>query len=373
MEFGIMFFSSSSLGGGERKGRYDLLLAAARFADRCGFVSVWVPERHFHEFGGVFPNPSVLAASLAMVTESLQIRAGSLVSPLHNTIRIAEDWSMIDNLSAGRVGISFGSGWNVEDFVLAPERYEKRHAILYEQIETVRSLWRGDEIVVENTFGKPTRIRIFPPPVQRELPVWVTSSGNVTTFESAGACGANVLTHLIGQDLAALGEKVERYRRALRARHGEGRKGTVTLMLHTFLGRDRKAVLEKVRAPFREYLRSAISLEQLAAQAGGVISGGHKIEAEEIPGQILEDLLDLTVDRYLREGSLVGTVDDGRQMIGRLREAGVDEVACMIDFVDDDAAVLESLGLLAELRSSCQMCLADPARDLAAHFLEELD
>src|SRR5262245_45118135 len=109
MDFGLMFFASAS--GAERSGKYDLLLEAARFADRHDFCAVWTPERHFHEFGGLFPSPAVVSAALAMITRNVQIRAGSLISPLHQAIRIAEEWSIVDNLSNGRIAISFGSGW----------------------------------------------------------------------------------------------------------------------------------------------------------------------------------------------------------------------------------------------------------------------
>ena len=36
---------------------YRLLLDSARFADRNGFEAVWTPERHFHAFGGAYPEP----------------------------------------------------------------------------------------------------------------------------------------------------------------------------------------------------------------------------------------------------------------------------------------------------------------------------
>ena len=60
-----------------------------------------------HRFGGLYPNPSVAGAALAAITERVDIRAGSCVLPLHDPIRVAEEWSLVDNLSNGRVGISF--------------------------------------------------------------------------------------------------------------------------------------------------------------------------------------------------------------------------------------------------------------------------
>ncbi|HEY0725595.1 MAG TPA: MupA/Atu3671 family FMN-dependent luciferase-like monooxygenase, partial [Pyrinomonadaceae bacterium] len=167
MDFGIMFFSSSGDTGNGNK--YRLLLDAAKFADEHGFCSVWTPERHFHQFGGLFPNPALTSAALSTVTNQIQIRAGSLISPLHNPIRIAEEWSVVDNLSAGRVAVSFGSGWNVNDFVFFPERYGTRQATMYEQVQIVQRLWRGETLQQTNSLGKEIEITLYPKPVQAEL------------------------------------------------------------------------------------------------------------------------------------------------------------------------------------------------------------
>jgi natural product biosynthesis luciferase-like monooxygenase protein len=374
MDFGIMFFASG--GAGNEPGKYRLLLEAARMADRDGLAAVWTPERHFHPFGGLFPNPAVLGAALATITERIQIRAGSLISPLHHALRIAEEWSVVDNLSAGRVAVSFGSGWNVDDFLFFPERYAERHAYMYGQIETVRRLWRGEEIEQTNSYGKPVRVSLFPRPVQPELPIWVTSSGNAATFASAGRIGANVLTHLIGQDLPTLADKIERYRAALRESHGPAAEGKVSLMLHTFLGDDLAAVKATVWRPLREYLRSAVSLEQLAALGGGVISGGHRIEQHHIPPDVMEELLDLAGERYFESSSLLGPPERCLRMVERVAAIGVDEIACLIDFVDDADAVLESLGHLGELRAAAAAAGggAGPAEEgVLAHFLEDLE
>lgn len=371
MDFGLMFFSSAA--PQSSGGRYRLLTEAARFADERGFRCVWTPERHFHPFGGLFPNPSVLGAALAMITRQIEIRAGSLISPLHDALRIAEEWSVVDNLSRGRVAISFGAGWNIEDFVLRPEAYANRQALMYHQIREVRALWRGERVPRLDSNGREIRVGVHPPPVQAELPVWVTSSGSVQTFVSAGAVGANLLTHLIGQTLEQTAEKVRQYRQAREENGFDPATGKVSLMLHTFLGSDLDAVRERVRAPFRQYLRSALSLEQLAAAGGGAISGGHRIEAHEIPPDALEELLDLTFERYFQSASLMGTPESCREMLWRAEEAGIDEIACLIDFLDDHGVVLAGLEPLDELRAafSAPAVLA-ASQAAAAGFMEDL-
>src|SRR6185369_4633520 len=116
MKCSTMFFAS----GEDCPATYETVFKVSEQLDGGPFVAVWTPERHFNPFGGAFPNPSVLSAALAMRTKHLELRAGSLLSPLHHPIRIVEEWSVVDNLSNGRAAISFGSAWTVTDFVFFP-------------------------------------------------------------------------------------------------------------------------------------------------------------------------------------------------------------------------------------------------------------
>ncbi|HTZ42894.1 MAG TPA: MupA/Atu3671 family FMN-dependent luciferase-like monooxygenase [Jatrophihabitans sp.] len=347
MRFGLMFFAAPD--GAAAGETYQTMLAAARTADRAGLAAVWTPERHFDRFGGVFPNPAVTSAALAVATERLQLRAGSLISPLHNTVRIAEDWSTVDNLSGGRVAISFGAGWNVNDFVLNPDRYPQRREVMLAQLDQVRALWRGETVELPNGLGNSAQVALYPRPVQAELPVWLTSSGNPQTFADAGSRGANLLTHLIGQDLPELAGKIELYRKARADAGLDPSEGIVSLMLHTHLRADADLARQVSRVPFREYLRSAVVLETKSAKGGGTISGGHASPGEDLPEDLLEDLLDLTCERYLSGGSLIGSAAGTLPLVGEFRAAGVDEVACLVDFGLSGADLLAGLPELVRL------------------------
>src|SRR4029079_5783032 len=108
MAFSLFYFAADA--AEQQRDRYRLLLDGAKFADTHGFLAIWTPERHFHEFGGLYPNPALTSAAVATITKIVHLRAASVVLPLHNPIRIAEEWSVVDNLSAGRIGLSFASG-----------------------------------------------------------------------------------------------------------------------------------------------------------------------------------------------------------------------------------------------------------------------
>ena len=89
MDFSIMFWGNVR-DGSERPNAYRLPIETAKYADANGYAALWVPERHFHPWGGLYPKPSVVCAALAAVTKRIRLRAGSVVVPLHHPIRIAE-------------------------------------------------------------------------------------------------------------------------------------------------------------------------------------------------------------------------------------------------------------------------------------------
>jgi hypothetical protein len=78
--------------------------------------------------------------------------------------------------------------------------------------------------------------------------------------------GAGVLTHLLGQELPALEEKIKLYRRARREAGHEG-EGCVTIALHTFVGEDLEAVKAKVKEPMIRYLADSADLMKSLSQA----------------------------------------------------------------------------------------------------------
>ena len=353
-----LFYFSSDEGSGDASEKYRLLLDGARFADAHGFEAVWTPERHFHAFGGLYPNPAVTSAALAAITQRVALRAGSCVSPLHETPRIAEEWSVVDNLSGGRVGISFAAGWQPNDFVLKPDRFAESKRVMLEQIEEVRALWRGEARSYLGPKGEPVEIRTLPRPVQPELPVWLTAAANPDTFRTAGAQGYFLLTHLLGQSVEELEEKIRIYRDAW-AEAGHPGEGHVTLMLHTFVGDDDEVVREQVREPMKAYLRSSIGLIKAAAWSFPTFKqkttdANGQFSLRDLSETEMEDVLEFSFERYFETSALFGSIPTCLRTVDRVRTAGVDEVACLIDFGVDTDTVLDHLPLLNRLRVAAE-------------------
>ena len=364
VSFSMFYFASDE--GEHAEDKYRLLHEGARFADENGFEAVWTPERHFHAFGGLYPNPAVVSAAIAAVTKNIKIRAGSCVATLHHPIRIAEDWALVDNLSHGRVGIAFAAGWHGRDFVLRPENFADRKAAMVDTMKKVHALWRGESLPFDGPDGKSHDIRTLPRPIQKELPTWVTVAGNPETYRIAGETGSFVLTHLLGQSVEDLKEKLVIYREAWRAA-GHAGEGHVTLMLHTFVGDDEERVREIVREPMKDYLRSSLDLVKQAAWSFPAFK--NKVDN---PGELdallnggltpadFEALLDFSFERYYQTSGLFGTPESCVAIVDRLRSVKIDEIACLVDFGISTDQVMASLPHLLDLKRRCDLQTAAP-------------
>ncbi|MGH9348408.1 MAG: MupA/Atu3671 family FMN-dependent luciferase-like monooxygenase, partial [Vicinamibacterales bacterium] len=329
MKFSLFFFPGS-VDAPCRS--YAALLKVATYADLHGFHAIWIPERHFHGFGGLFPNPVVGAAWLASATKHIGLRAGSVLLPLHNPVRVAEDWAMVDNLSGGRVGIAVGSGWHADDFVLNATGFEERREIAQRSLETLRRLWRGEPVEMTGGMGETKPIVTFPRPMQSELPLWITCTGTPGTFLTAASGGFGVLTYTVSQSLDDLGTALSTYRSAFRPNVSRDAP-KVTVMAHTYVGRDQADVEAHALEPYYRYLKASVSLFKNQMQAGAVA-------ADTLHPADVDSLVRHSGERLRRSRSLVGTESECSAVLDALRRIGVDEVACLVDFGVDLAAMM---------------------------------
>jgi natural product biosynthesis luciferase-like monooxygenase protein len=326
--------------------KYRFMRDITVFADQSEFAAVYIPERHFSEFGSIYANSAIIASYLVPQTKRIRFRTAGISVPLHHPAEIVEWWAMIDNLSGGRVDLGFGSGWSKPDFVLAPEAYENRRQICAERIQIIRRLWRGESVSFRGPGGEDLVIRTYPRPIQKELNVWVLITQSDAAFAHAGEQGFNVFTMLYGIDLTALGRKISIYRDARKRAGHDPETGIVSLMLHTLLHRDMETVRRAVEKPFREYIQSSVD----GHVAAGLGSAG-KLNTDQIGDAEKKKILDYAYQRYFSTCAIFGTVDDGIKVVDQALDVGVNDIAFLVDFGVDYLLVKESLPYIERLVS----------------------
>src|SRR5262245_44446844 len=80
----------------------DETLREARLSEELGMDALWLAEHHF-DGNCVYVDPVAFATALAMATQRISIGFAVIQTSLHHPVRLAEQLSLLDNLSKGRL------------------------------------------------------------------------------------------------------------------------------------------------------------------------------------------------------------------------------------------------------------------------------
>ena len=97
------------------KDAYARDLHLAMQAEPLGFQSIWSVEHHFTDYT-MCPDVFQFLTYMAAKTEHIQLGSMVCVLPWHDPVRVAEQISMLDNLSDGRVILGMGRGTGRVEF-----------------------------------------------------------------------------------------------------------------------------------------------------------------------------------------------------------------------------------------------------------------
>jgi putative FMN-dependent luciferase-like monooxygenase len=136
-------FFSRLLDAGPPAERYRLATEQIAHAERFGFDSAWVAQHHFHEGEGGLPAPFVLLAHVAAKTSRIRLGTGIVTLPLELAIRVAEDATVFDLISGGRLELGVGTGGNPSAFAAFGLDAEKRNEIFARNLAELRDALAG--------------------------------------------------------------------------------------------------------------------------------------------------------------------------------------------------------------------------------------
>lgn len=336
MRFSFLFFSDIRQDISNKK-KYAFMREITLFADRKNFEAIYLPERHFHEFGSIYANSAIIAAYLIPQTHNIRFRTAGISLPLHHPAEIVEWWAMNDILSSGRVDLGFGSGWNKQDFIYAPKNYDKRRQICTQTIPIIQQLWRGETISFPGPNEEMVQIAVFPRPLQPEVNIWLLVTQNDEGFIYAGRKNYNIFTMLYSNNLDVMQKKIALYRQARQEVGLNPATGTITLMLHTLLLSEREQVKNAVEGPFKSYIKSSLNVHIQAIQKN------NHCQLSEIEK---DKILNYAYQRYFKTCAIFGTIEDGSKIVDQAISIGIDEIACLVDFGVDYSIVMKSLNNL---------------------------
>ena len=164
-------------------------------AEALGFDSLWVTEHHFRPFGGMMPSPTVILAAAAQRTQKLRLGAAVSIIPMHNPLRIAEEFAMVDQLSGGRLNFGAGRGMHPTEYAVFGYDWNNAQKRLPEALDVVQRAWSGGEFEWRGEHYQFPRLRVYPQPLQKpHPPIYVTANRDPESFQMIGRRGHHLMT-----------------------------------------------------------------------------------------------------------------------------------------------------------------------------------
>jgi alkanesulfonate monooxygenase SsuD/methylene tetrahydromethanopterin reductase-like flavin-dependent oxidoreductase (luciferase family) len=109
----VMFQGLAGPSQDRRAWRHNLAIADQ--AEPRGFDSVWTPEHHFSDYV-MSPNPAQFLTWMAARTSRVRLGSMVMVLPWHDPVRVAEELTVLDNVSDGRTVLGLGRGLGPIEF-----------------------------------------------------------------------------------------------------------------------------------------------------------------------------------------------------------------------------------------------------------------
>lgn len=164
--------------------------ALLRIGEDLGLDYLFVAERHFVPDQRA-ASASVLLATLAATTTRARLGALAYTLPLHNAVLLAEELSMLDHLTGGRLDVGVGLGHVRDELVKMNVPVETRQARVRESLALMHALWQGGPTSFDGETYTVTDLLVDPPLQRPHPPIWYAGTDPAATAWAAGH-GLNV-------------------------------------------------------------------------------------------------------------------------------------------------------------------------------------
>jgi len=214
VSFGVALYTGQQPGTTARP-HYSDAGVLARASEEAGFDVFWVSEHHGFS-DGYLPSPLVLLAALAEATRTIGLGTGVVVGPLCHPVHLAEEASVVDNLSGGRLVLGLGAGYFNRELRTFGVEPSQRGSRLDETLKILRLSWEGKPFSWRGAHFELADTRVTPTPVRPGgIPVWLGGYAPAA-LRRAARCADG---HLVGRgDPEVVRESAARLRPLLTGR-----------------------------------------------------------------------------------------------------------------------------------------------------------
>jgi alkanesulfonate monooxygenase SsuD/methylene tetrahydromethanopterin reductase-like flavin-dependent oxidoreductase (luciferase family) len=329
MKFGTFFFFQAAPGHRHA----DIIhreLEQVEWTEELGFDEVWFTEHHFIDYG-LSVDPSSLAAAAASRTRRVRIGLAAAILPFHHPLRLAEQMALVDIISNGRLDVGVGRGNRPAEFagyrvpqVESRERFD-------ETVEIVRLAWTHERFSFHGRFFDFDDVRVIPKPLQQPHPPLYQVCVSKDGIENTALRGWPMLNSVLTGPVDQLVTNRDTYVATL-GKSGRSAAEIAALLAHWGVSRqiyvadtDAQALAEAKEAElwYQESFRRFVVPERIE-DAHPSLQPGFRAMADKLARVTWEDLV--------RETLAFGSPDTVARHIADMRELGVGQVLCWMNF-----------------------------------------
>ena len=157
----------------------DQIMVAKR-AEELGYDMIPIPEHfvvsnsHVELSGPHYFHSTVAQAFLAGATQRIRIISTVTLLPLQHPVVMAKALWTADWMSNGRIGVTFGVGWDAEEFETLGVPFGERGRMADEYLAAIIELWTSDSPEFEGKYVSFKDVTFEPKPIQKpHVPIWI--------------------------------------------------------------------------------------------------------------------------------------------------------------------------------------------------------
>lgn len=162
---------------------YRTSLEMCEWGEANGAMLALFSEHHASD-DGYLPSPLVIAGAAAARTTTLPISIGALLLLMYDPVKAAEDISVLDHLSGGRVSYTVGLGYRDEEYAMFGVDPASRGKEITERLSVLQRALRGESF---EWRGRP--VSVTPAPATPGGPFLAYGGGSPAAARRAARLG----------------------------------------------------------------------------------------------------------------------------------------------------------------------------------------
>ncbi|MEU6660276.1 LLM class flavin-dependent oxidoreductase [Streptomyces sp. NPDC046821] len=316
----------------------------AVLAEDMGFDRIWAVEHHSLKWYAHMSAPEIFLTWVAARTSTIRIGHGVVCMPFNfnHPARVAERAAMLDLLSGGRLDLGAGRGGTEQETSLCGVDKNRTTQEVEEALRIIGKAWEKDELEYHGELIDIDPHPILPRPKQTPHPPLFLACSRTDTLTQAAELGIGALVMgFAGPD--SIADMRRHYDEARAARTGDRFVSSVvndhfSVLCPTIVLDDRE---QARRVGIRGQRFFAQSIGHWYGGTGvpdeAVVEGADEAEdmrkaAEQVVAKLHEHNIPVRPNSTatFNADHAYGSADDAIAYVERLRDAGADEIMCLI-------------------------------------------